>query len=101
MSETKIKVPKGMLEAAHVCCDEQVISKSVCPFILEAALRWQSENPPMPTTEQIWGCGLSVGNEDHKSATEGCRAVAVEWIRRMYDAPEPKVPEEQLLGEVA
>jgi len=100
MNDPKINVPEGMLEAAHVCCDEQVISRSVCPFILEAALRWLAENPIVPTAWQYHNemdfdsDPEDIGDPRYKTA---CALIA-EWQRRMFLAPEPEVTT-HLLGE--
>jgi ribosomal protein L37AE/L43A len=50
---------------------------------LEAALRWQSENPQVPTEQQL----SDMAADAHVCMDE----VIAEWQRRMYLAPEPEV----------
>ena len=93
--QVKVKVPQGMFNAAMDCHnyipDHRIIRKE-----LEAALRWLSENPIVPTKEQIdsmigsnsqlhWGWDTYW--REHTSAW------ITEWQRRMFLTPEPEVPE--------
>ena len=89
MSEKKIVVPEGMLEAGRSAYSAYVTAGEGARRILEAALRWLSENPIVPTEEQI---SSMIGNAPfHRlSVLDG----AVEWQRRMFVASEPEVPEE-------
>ena len=84
MSERKIKVPEGMLKAAVKAAwkltwpDREDPEMSTCsPRVreeiresfkcaLEAALRWLSENPSVPTNEQTQGVcdSIFVGPEN-------------------------------------
>ena len=82
-----IKVPEGMLKAT-----ENAISTDASYFdresIIEAALRWQSENPPVPTQEMaeaLYADALANKAQNTHIASFVC----VLWIRRMYLAPEP------------
>jgi hypothetical protein len=50
---------------------------------LTAALRWQRENPPVPTNDEYNELSIRLKG----------RAIIEYWIRRMYDAPEPEAPE--------
>ena len=64
--------------------------------ILEAALRWLSENPIVPTPPPISGDYLAI-REDYKMSRTSFSwesYYAVEWQRRMFLAPETEVPEE-------
>jgi hypothetical protein len=56
---------------------------------LEAALLWQRDNAPVPSVEQMRSirADVSFTMGDH-------RMLCAEWIKRMYDAPDPKVPDE-------
>ena len=100
MSDEKrdVVVPEGMLNAVtnsrimipgmHAPWAEDIVLQ-----ILEVALRWQRDNPPVPTMEQINSIrqvNLNGPDEDIYKPQFYCR----EWMRRMYDAPEPEVPEE-------
>lgn len=113
MSETKIKVPEGMLEAAvdasmlrwedandgyrkssmGVEAEKQL--RRNLPAVIEAALLWQQENAPVPTEDQLG----DLQNKYHALPEQGAGVVwpiwiCGEWIRRMYDAPQPEVPSE-------
>lgn len=77
-----IEIPEGMIRAAEQAySDTGKIKRSV-----EAALRWQSENPPVPTEEQAQSIRKEVYfyPGDH-------RALMAKWVRRMYLAPEPEL----------
>lgn len=87
VSQTKIKVPEGMLLAASEF-DPGAGEYNIEP-ILEAALRWMSENPIVPTSKQerdlvdSWIKETSLGKTEY---------LVTEWQRRMFI--EPGVPEE-------
>ena len=98
MSQTKIKVPEGMLLAASEF-DPGAGEYNIEP-ILEAALRWMSENPILPTTADALTLLQERVASGHLSNKEYCaipattiRCVIREWQRRMFLAPEPEVPE--------
>jgi len=91
-----IKVPEGMLNAVT---NSRIMipgmhapwAEEICLQILEVALRWQRENPPVPSLEQWASC---LEDYTYGMVTEKMGAVAAsEWVRRMYDASEPEVPE--------
>ena len=95
MSETKIEVPEGMLGAAvsvlpKCHCDECITGTRT---VLEAALRWQRDNAPLPSAEfvaEFMKLGWSVPPLALRDF--GCR-----YARCMYDAPEPEyIGEEKL-----
>ena len=81
MQEKKIVVPDGMLKAAIECRNLEGIHKRTFEAILEAALRWLSDNPIKPTRHQV--TELMV-----------IPFMFEEWQRRMFLAPEPEIPEE-------
>lgn len=96
---SKIKIPEGMLKAAQ---DALIAGwKNHSPqgydatVVTEAALLWQRENVQRPTDrefgELVNACRESIGKEAWEKSTEWMRAGVLchEWIRRMYDAPEP------------
>ena len=88
MSEKKIAAPEGMLEAAAT---EARNLGSGWVQILEAALRWLSENPIEPTPQwihEVWR------QERNPQAGTFALRVIREWQRRMFLAPESEVPEE-------
>ena len=87
----KIVVPEGMWIAgfnATITIADRGEATTKC---LEAALRWLSENPIVPTSRQerelvdSWIKETSLGKTEH---------LVTEWQRRMFLAPEPEVPEE-------
>jgi hypothetical protein len=115
MSE-RIVVPDGMLKAAvdarmaiwehandgyrnswmGVSAEASITAQE--SIALEAALRWQSENPIVPTDEQcdelinmIGANGRSLVRYPSRISKEQARNMLVEWVRRMYLAPEPTV----------
>jgi hypothetical protein len=93
MIEQRYAVPEGMLKAASDVFSRCRTDGAHLNFALEAALRWQSENPPCPTDED-----LEVLQRDAEGSVDLGFArrkwYTVEWIRRMYLAPEPEVLEE-------
>lgn len=103
MSETKYVVPDGMMKAAYneffkaasLNGRPSVTDGERLLYALEAALRWLSENPIVPTSEQLYSTigKLPVAMCDIVW-TERDRAMIAEWQRCMFLAPEPKVPEE-------
>ena len=82
MSETKIKVPEGMLQAAL----DSVKDGDLLGYALEGALRWLAENPIVPTSKQV----QDMIDSDHLSTIASRCA---EWQRRMFLVSEPEVPE--------
>lgn len=59
---------------------------------LEAFIRWQSENPIVPTEDQSEE--LRSNHYRDINSVSFVRSIVVKWQRRMYLAPEPEVPEE-------
>lgn len=88
MSERKIVVPEGMLKAAWDT-EAPFLLKSGIKSALESALRWLSENPIVPTDEQVESFST-----EPMSVTAWAKAWAAEWQRQMFVAPEPQIPEE-------
>ena len=87
----KITVPEGMINAGA----EALQNYDDCiPVILEAALRWLSENPIVPTPEQALEMATG-GKFDHFDNWELVRWGSSEWQRRCFLAPEPELPEEE------
>lgn len=100
MSEKKIVVPEGMMLAVRKSGHDYILKNPVViTSILEAALRWLSENPIIPTGQQ--GRDLDGAWLDSKSNLaapyhQTARATefgAIEWQRRMFLAPEPELPD--------
>lgn len=107
LEEKKIVVPEGMLKATVVSYNSKtnelgyryVIDRYVMEAAIEAALRWLSDNPIVPTVEQ----GMSLMNYLSPAGTREWNqamwidfigAGCAEWQRRMFLAPEPETPEE-------
>lgn len=85
--EKKIVVPEGMLRSATAEGARWSDRNNSVIHELEAALRWLSENPIVPTPQQ-W-----------KDIEESVPMFHIwdrvgEWQRRMFLSPEPEVPEE-------
>jgi hypothetical protein len=92
MSESRIVVPDGMLKAVSSQMGYIPPPENI-HRCLEAALRWLSDNPIVPTDEQVKDC-MRVGYSGGiVTPTAMCEAFA-EWQRRMFCAPEPVIPED-------
>lgn len=88
MSEKNIKVPEGMMKASY---DAHLLLGKMgaqIPTVLEAALRWLSENPIVPTPEQAREL---IGPMVVLNETSLIFAIEA-WQRRMFLAPETEVP---------
>jgi hypothetical protein len=85
MREAKIKVPDGMTEAAvgYARQENSPGSKDHYRAVLNVALQWLDERiKHLKETEP------------HKQAKPEAYKAALEDVRRLYDDPEPEVPEE-------
>jgi hypothetical protein len=100
-SKARLKVPEGMLKAAIERSRHSTLGLSghdkVIENVVEAALLWQKTNSPKPTQQQALELrNLALAVNRNYGATEpteaSCLAVAVDWVGRMYDAPEPEAP---------
>ena len=90
MKEKKIIVPEGMLKAAVAAVKIPIsgeIVRNQPHDILEAALRWLSENPIVPTTEQI----MSEANRTREFEAIMYAQWIGWWQSHMFDAPEPEL----------
>ena len=92
----KIKVPDAMLKAGMQARNAAFMGdESRVRDILEAALRWLSDNPITPTGEQLQVFRVRWDSEDwnQTQANRGdfFRWCLLEWQRRMFI--EPEVPE--------
>jgi hypothetical protein len=88
MNERKIMVSEGMLSAAMVAVSGKSWSQlGLVEKMLEAALKWLSENPIIPSIEQA----VDMYDKFPVNTTRNC---CVEWQRRMFLSPEPAIPEE-------
>ena len=91
-------VPEGMLKAARKAEGEWLMSRSAqaataegcSDVVLAAALRWQSENPQVPTSLEV--CEMLVPMAIIQTPSH-FMYFAEQLVRRMYLAPEPEVPE--------
>lgn len=101
----KIVVPTAMLEAviASVARLEPWSGVTVEHYrtVLEAALRYWSENPIVPTKEQVADIAKVVyadmalpSLEDEDFYQKRSQEFLAEWQRRMFLATAPEVPEE-------
>ena len=98
VSERKYVVPDGMLEAAvdaavkfsganTIQASPRVKAEIEESFrvAIEAAIRWLSENPIVPTDKQYYALCEAQPNNVLR---------VVEWTRRMFLAPEPEAPKD-------
>ena len=90
MNSGKIIVPKGMLKAAGAASGGVDPHGYYLVGPLEAALRWLSENPIVPTLDQIESMRRLSSYTDKPLCTY--QDVAVEWQRRMFLAPQSPDP---------
>lgn len=97
MSVGKIVVPDGMLEASMRASMQAGLGIGPSMELrvpLEAALRWQSEQPRVPTeaqAEDLDNWAHAQGKKDMIGWVNWPEVIA-EWISRMYQAPEPDAP---------
>jgi hypothetical protein len=99
MSDKNYVVPKAGLEAAIEAAGSTLKDtdwKQVVAVAVHAFIRWQAENPIIPTHEQAIHLCEIFEDESGSRRPDYCdsvRAVAIEWQRRMYLAPEPEAPQ--------
>lgn len=97
-SHSWIPNPHGGIDRQCIKCgaiDFSSAGESLCSGIppwrleklLEAAIRWQAENPRVPTPQQKLEMAF-------RGPLNDVHFLCAEWQRRMYLAPEPKAPEE-------
>ena len=84
MGEKRVVVPEGMYDAAMKYQDSGI----QCGAALEAALRWLSENPIVPSVEQCDAIRDVLGPREDLMQWQ-VKEVAFEWQRRIFLAPEP------------
>jgi len=81
------------------------IPSTLVRHILEAAIRWQSEEAKGPTDKQfgemVKDCGDANPSNKWESFAEWNRAIILcgEWERRMYLVPEPEMIGEDTISE--
>ena len=98
----KVVVPGGMLDVAMQASMNAGLAigpSTELRVVLKAALLWQKTNSPKPTQQQALELrNLALAVNRNYGSTEptaaSCAAVAVDWVGRMYDAPEPARPED-------
>lgn len=104
MSDKRVVVPEGMLEVAengfrHADPARYKDCTYLASMILEAALRWQRENAPVPSEMQMRALRFATAdNSFTHDYNQRAIHLAVEWIRRMYDAPDHRFDE--LIGDL-
>jgi hypothetical protein len=84
-------VPQGMLQAAKDASDGIDPEGYFLHGPMVAAIKWLSNNPIRPTVDQVKDIGRILAKDKDKYETSS--DFAVEWQRRMFLAPEPKVPQ--------
>lgn len=84
----KIAIPEGMLKAAMDAGDPSSLLIIPHRRMLEAAVRWLSENPIVPTDDQMLKLyeDMSVINDGHFTFR-----TVVEWQRRMFVVQESEI----------
>jgi hypothetical protein len=98
MSERKIAVPEGMLKAALDGLGIEIVEarRQYVENALEAALRWLSLHPVVPTKEQTvvlrdLDTNISAQYGQTAPTCASVSAVVTFWQRRMFLAPEQEV----------
>ena len=97
MTDKRVAVPEGMLKAAMESREKAIgkvggWSEEMCRPVLEAALLYQREHPPVPTDEQAAEI-LNKAYADTAGSKAQFQWAAREWFRIAYDAPaEPEIP---------
>ncbi len=86
MTRSKYQVPASALAAVRQFMAESPGDWST-ETVLQAFIKYQSENPPVPTEDQMTDLGVNVGGDTHY---ERQKLIAVEWIKRMYLASKPR-----------
>ncbi len=97
MSEKRYVAPGGMRQAAHDSLAQTSIDdaqgwSAAIDRLLEAALRWLSENPIMPSDAQVTNV-LDEANDPGEPMRTLLPALLQEWQRRMFLAPEWQGPD--------
>ena len=96
MTDKRVAVPEGMLKAAMESREKAIgkvggWSEEMCRPVLEAALLYQREHPPVPTNEQAAEI-LNKAFVYIAGSKNQFQWAAREWVRCMYDAPaEPEL----------
>ena len=101
--EKKIVIPEGMLTAAWQAVSSKMKTYipgngpgelHVASIAVEAALLWLSENPIVPTKEQLGPVVKECGKLSQSLyGYGGWIWMITEWQRRMFLAPGPDMPE--------
>lgn len=91
VSKRRVVVPEGMLKAAYKAWSDEIREGYSLPHALELALKWLSENPIVPTIEDV---GDIIAGQSFSNYGRAAMHVAVEWQRRCFLAPVDEVPEE-------
>ena len=106
MSDTRIKLPEGMVYVAGVEFARRRaanlntgVASNALRYAIEAALQWKKEHPTVPTDEQLIAVSRRPIGATHGDM-ESMRATIVEWQRREYDSPEPINIEDLLLPNI-
>ncbi len=103
MIERKFVVPEGGLKAVDKAIsearhrrkkhygDDELIAGTVRDITLASFIAWQSENPQVPTEDQV---RLMKSDLRYRDGVDfDTLKLCAEWQRRMYLAPEPEVSE--------
>ena len=95
MMEKRIVVPDGMMKAVsntwEVKSHKVEINKAEA--IIQAALRWLSENPIVPTRQNLEDMRTDWEDTPEQNAEKVVIFLISEWQRRIFLAPESEVPE--------
>ena len=91
--ESRIVIPDGMLKAAVDAAwggPIHVGGGALAGIVLEAALRWLSENPIVPTRQNLEDMRTDWEDTPEQNAEKVVLFLIYEWQRRMFLAPEPE-----------
>lgn len=95
MTDKRVVVPEEMLEAAmesrkQIAGQVGGWSDGMCRQVLEAALLYQREHPPVPTHAEMWEISKAIDDSDMNWPTFWIALIKA-WIERMYAPAEPEL----------
>jgi hypothetical protein len=87
MTTKKIVIPEGMLQAGRAAYSAYVTAETGASRVLEAGLRWLSENPIKPSPKQL----QDIADENGRGTCypESIDPYVVGFQKRMFVKPEP------------
>lgn len=94
---SKYLIPDGMLQAGRGAYDAYVTAEEGSLRILEAGAKWLSENPIVPTPEQLQS--IADKNNRGKSYPEAIEMYVIGFQKIMFLKAEPEMIGEETVGQ--